>query len=289
MGIWRTRFWRRYRNDAAKLGVLASLLPLSLLLLMAGTGHAAGGSRSSVWHWTLIHRHRIYYTVRGEGPPLLLLHGGGDSGESSFEHQLAVFSEHHHIVAPDQVGQGRTPEVPGPLTYTGMMQDTVALLQQLHLKQVDVVGFSDGGILALMLALRNPELVRRVVISGVNVSPEGLGQEQLEGLRATQVHVPRTIDEKLAQLWLNSPTESELSLELIKNIHKPVLVISGDRDAITLEHTLRIFHSLPTAELCILPGTDHGTFSGRPDWLNPIIRAFLARVDDPGPTPQVRD
>jgi pimeloyl-ACP methyl ester carboxylesterase len=237
------------------------------------------------WHWAQIHGHRIYYAVRGDGPTWVLLHGGGDSGEHSFERQLDVFAEHHHIIAPDQVGQGRTPEVPGPLSYGAMMQDTAALLQQLKLTHVDLVGFSDGGILALMLALRHPELVRRVVISGVNVSPEGLGVEQREGLRASQSPDPQTIDEKLARLWLTSPTESELSLALLKNIQQPVLVVSGDRDAITLEHTLQIFHSLPQAELCILPGTDHGTFSARPEWLNPIITNFLNREADPGPTP----
>lgn len=245
--------------------------------------HAA--AQSTAWHSAQIRGHRLFYAVRGDGPTLVLLHGGGDSGEHSFEHQLDVFAEHRHIVAPDQVGQGRTPEVPGPLSYSAMMEDTAALLQQLKLKHVDLIGFSDGGILALMLALRHPDLVRRVVISGVNVSPEGLSALQREGLRATQAQIPKTIDEKLAVLWLTSPTESELGLDLLKNIQQPVLVVSGDRDAIPLEHTLQIYHALPQAELCILPGTDHGTFSGRPEWLNPIITNFLNREADPGPTP----
>ncbi len=229
------------------------------------------------WHSTAIHGHRIYYTVRGSGPTLVLLHGGGDSGEHSFVRQLDVFSERHRIVAPDQVGQGRTPEVPGPLSYTAMMEDTAALLRQLKLKDVDIVGFSDGGILALMLAIRHPELVRRLVVSGVNIAPEGLNAEDLEELRATQIPKPKTIDEKLAHLWLTSPTEAELSLALLGRIAQPVLVISGDRDAITLEHMLKIFHALPQAELCVLPGTDHASFSGRAEWLNPIISAFLDR------------
>jgi len=230
------------------------------------------------WHWAPIHGHRIYYTVRGNGPTLVLLHGGGDSGEHSFVRQLDVFSEHHHIVAPDQVGQGRTPDVPGPLSYTAMMEDTATLLRLLKLKHVDIVGFSDGGILALMLAVRHPELVGRLVISGVNIAPEGLNPENLEELRALQIPKPKTIDEKLAQLWLTSPTEAELNLSLLAKITQPVLLISGDRDAITLEHTLQIFHALPRAELCVLPGTDHATFSGRSEWLNPIINAFLERV-----------
>jgi pimeloyl-ACP methyl ester carboxylesterase len=238
------------------------------------------------WHSASIHGHKIFYAVSGSGPTLVLLHGGGDSGEHSFVRQIDVFSERHHIVAPDQVGQGRTPDVPGPLSYTSMMQDTAALLEKLKLKHVDVVGFSDGGILALMLAIRHPELVRRLVISGVNIAPEGLTAESLEGLRAGQTAKPKTIDEKLAHLWLTSPTESELSVALLAKIAQPVLVISGDRDAITLEHTLQIFHALPEAELCVLPGTDHGTFSGRPEWLNPIIGEFLNRTQDAAATIQ---
>ncbi len=265
------------RLNAAAMGVKSTLVWLACLL--SGTAHAA--ISASDWHWAVIHGHRIYYAVSGSGPTLVLLHGGGDSGEHSFMHQLDLFSEHHRIVAPDQVGQGRTPDVPGPLSYTAMMQDTAALLQLLKLEHVDVVGFSDGGILALMLAVRHPELVRRLVISGVNIAPEGLTAENLQELRAGQIPMPRTIDEKLAQLWLTSPTETELNLGLLANITQPVLVISGDRDAITLEHTLQIYHALPHSELCVLPGTDHATFSGRPAWLNPIITAFLNRAQGP--------
>ena len=268
----------RYRCDALKLGVTLPVLTLWLTCILAGNAHAV--NQTTEWNKATIHGHRMYYAVRGSGPTLVLLHGGGDSGEHSFVRQLDVFSEHHHIVAPDQVGQGRTPDVSGPLSYTGMMEDTAALLKKLKLSHVDVVGFSDGGILALMLAVRHPELVRRLVISGVNIAPEGLNPQDLEGLRASQIPKPKTIDEKLAHLWLTSPTESELSLALLAKISHPVLVVSGDRDAITLEHTLKIFHALPTAELCVLPGTDHATFSGRSEWLNPIIRAFLDRVAD---------
>lgn len=253
------------------------LLPLTLCLTRVPAEPISSVAQATQWNATTIHKHKIYYAVRGAGPTLIFLHGGGDSGEHSFVRQLDAFSEHHHIVAPDQVGQGRTPDIPGPLSYTAMMEDTAELLKVLKLHNVDVVGFSDGGILALMLAIRHPELVRRLVISGVNIAPEGLRPEDLEELRASQIPTPKTIDEKLAQLWLTSPTEAELNVGLLAKITQPVLVISGDRDAITLEHTLKIFYALPDAELCVLPGTDHATFSRRPEWLNPIITAFLDR------------
>jgi pimeloyl-ACP methyl ester carboxylesterase len=244
-------------------------------LLRWADAHAA--DEATHWNRATIHGHPIYYAVRGSGPTVVFLHGGGDSGEHSFAQQLAVFSERHHLIAPDQVGQGRTPGTSGPLSYTSMMEDTATLLARLKLQRVDLVGFSDGGILALMLAVRHPQLVRRLVISGVNIAPEGLNPEDLEELRATQISKPKTIDEKLAHLWLTSPTEAELSVPLLAKITHPVLIISGDRDAITLEHTLKIFHALPDAELCVLPGTDHGTFATRSQWLNPIISDFLDR------------
>jgi pimeloyl-ACP methyl ester carboxylesterase len=272
----RTRNPRRVRYNL--LGSCAVLALLALNLTCARADAVRGAAQPTQWIRAKIHGHRIYYAVRGSGPTLVFLHGGGDSGEHSFARQLDVFSEHHHIVAPDQVGQGRTPDIPGALSYTSMMEDTAELLRVLKLRNVDVVGFSDGGILGMMLAVRHPELVRRLVISGVNIAPEGLRPEDLEELRATQIPKPKTIDEKLAHLWFTSPTEAELNLGLLANISQPVLLISGDRDAITLEHTLKIFHALPDAQLCVLPGTDHATFSGRSEWLNPIIDAFLNRA-----------
>jgi pimeloyl-ACP methyl ester carboxylesterase len=272
--------------DTARHSRTGALSYTAALLLACVTVNAAPVPASPTpWHWVSINGHSMYYAVRGSGPTLVLLHGGGDSGEHSFERQLDLFSLHHRIIAPDQVGQGHTPDVPGPLSYTLMMQDTATLLHKLKLKRVDVVGFSDGGILALMLAVRYPELVRRLVISGVNISPEGLTAEALLGLRDAQTAKPRTVDEKLAKLWLTSPNESELSLAMLAKIEQPVLVISGDRDAITLEHTLQIYRTLRRAELCVLPGTDHGTFSGRPEWLNPIISEFLDRAEPAAATP----
>jgi pimeloyl-ACP methyl ester carboxylesterase len=168
------------------------MLVLMALGLPCARADAVGGvAQATQWHRTTIHGHRIYYAVRGSGPTLVFLRGGGDSGQHSFVRQLDVFSEHHSIVAPDQVGQGRTPDVPGPLSYTAMMEDTAELFRVLKLRNVDVVGFSDGGILALMLAIRHPELVRRLVISGVNIAPEGLRPEDLEELRDSEAEDDR--------------------------------------------------------------------------------------------------
>src|SRR5277367_347159 len=205
-----TRNRQGFRDSVFAHSGMIALLALWLNCVRADTVREV--AQFTQWNKANIHGHKIYYAVRGNGPTLVFLHGGGDSGEHSFVRQLDVFSEHHHIVAPDQVGQGRTPDVPGPLSYSAMMEDTAALLKMLRLHHADIVGFSDGGILALMLAVRHPELVGRLVISGVNIAPEGLQPESLEQLRASVIPAPKTIDEKLAHLWLTSPTREELNL-----------------------------------------------------------------------------
>lgn len=226
------------------------------------------------FHWATVNGHKIYYEIHGSGSPILLLHGGGGSIKSSWTRQILDFSPTHEVVAPEQVGNGHTPDVQGPATYGAMAEDTAALLDQIHLKHVDVVGWSDGGIIALMLAIRHPELVRRVVATGANVDPTGLQPKDLAAMRAGQPD-PNPTAEKLRQLWMNRPAPDELSFELLKKIRAKVLIMAGDRDEITLEHTLKIYRALSDAQLWILPNTGHGTFIERPDWTDPMVLAFF--------------
>jgi len=228
-------------------------------------------------HWATVNSHKLYYETYGSGAPLLMLHGGGGSAQQ-FSNQIDVFAKTHLVVAPEQIGQGHTPDVRGPLTYSAMAEDTAALLRQLNLKNVDVIGWSDGGILALMLAVRHPELVRRVVVSGANFAPEGIPRDELERMRKADEEGDwqRPIDGKLNHMQLVSPTRDELSRDLLGKIRSRVLVMAGDHDAIRLEHTVALYHAIPDARLCILPSTGHGTFIERPTWVNDIVRVFLA-------------
>lgn len=245
--------------------------------------------------WASVNNHRIYYEIRGSGRPILLLHGGGNNIEDSWSKQLSDFSRSHTVIAVEQVGQGHSPDVAGPLTYAAMTEDTAALLLQIKVAPVDVVGWSDGGIEALMLAVRHPSLVRRIVATGANISPSGLPEADLENMRHPPpgsfkaadpgsyyaVHSPdgaehaKVMGEKLNELWLTHPTEDELSFEMLHHIRAPVLVMSGDHDEIRLEHTLEIYRAIPGARLWVLPGTGHGTFLEHPEWTNPVVLAFL--------------
>lgn len=240
-------------------------------------------------HWADVRGHQLYYEIRGSGRPLLLLHGGGASVSASFSHQLEAFAANHQIIAPEQAGQGHSPAIHGPLSYTEMMEDTAALLEQLQVEDVDVVGWSDGGILALMLALKHPHLVHRVVISGTNISPDGLVDAEIDAMRTVDIPSVRATafnentvatenaDEKLRQLWLSAPTAHELNVALLKQLNKPVLVLAGDHDVIKLDHTMQIYQALPQAQLSVLPDTGHATFAQRPEWVNPMVLQFLAK------------
>lgn len=245
-------------------------LRLVLLLLLAAVARD-----EEPGHWAEVNGHRLYYETVGTGRPLLLLHGGGNSIHGSFAKQLDVFAKTHAIIAPEQIGHGHTPDVGGPLTYARMASDTAALLVKLKIRDVDVVGWSDGGIVALILAAQHPELVRRVAVSGANFTPEGYLADDLRQMRATDVGTPTTLEARLNHLWATSPTKDELNPALLAGINKRVLVIVGDHDAIQLDHTIALYRALPDARLCILPGTGHGTFIQRPDWVNAIVTSFL--------------
>jgi pimeloyl-ACP methyl ester carboxylesterase len=249
-------------------------------------------AQAQTGHWTQVNGHRLYYETHGGGHrALLLLHGGGATPASTFGKQLKAFASTHRVIAPEQAGHGHTPDLAGPLSYTQMMEDTAALLRQLHVSHVDVVGFSDGGIVALMLAVRHPELVRRVVVSGANLAPDGLEDDELARTRAMLAALRRperpaalpsgaaphgpALAEKLVHLWLESPTREQLSPELLRQVQNPVLVMAGDHDLIKRDHTLEIVHALPAGRLYIVPDASHGTFSEQPERVNPVVLAFL--------------
>lgn len=245
-------------------------------------------------NYATVNGHTMYYEHDGGGRPIVLLHGGLHTIHLSFEKQITPFAEQHHVIAIEQVGHGHSADIQGPFSYAQMAEDTADLLRQLNITNADFVGWSDGGIVSLILARRHPALVRRLVISGANIRAEGLTVETLKYFRETQpdqiakdlsglraayeqtspdgpdhwpVVVAKTVDMILSPLILE---KSDLAA-----IQAHVLVVAGDRDAITLDHTLEIFESLPQAQCCILPGTGHDTFQKAADWFNPLMLAFL--------------
>ena len=191
------------------------------------------------------------------------------------------------------MGHGHTADVAGrELSYERMTEDTAAFLAQQGIRNADIVGFSDGGQIALRLAFTHPELVRRVVVSGV-----GLGlmneQQQKAMLALSADRVPKELRDEYARVSPDGPDHWPVLFAKVRamwarpgwgitkqdlaTIKAPVLLLFGDHDFTSLDEAATIFHGIPGAQLCILPGTGHATFRERPEWLNPIVLDFLDR------------
>lgn len=248
---------------------------------------------------------RLYTETFGHGQPVLFLHGGMTFFDSSFAKQRDYFAAHRTVIGIDQRGHGHSPDGPWALSYQLMADDTAAVIGQLGLGPVDVVGQSDGGDIALLLARDHPELVRRVVISGANLrsglAPEevqqrrGWSSEQLSAkLQKTSDSLPpsfrpdygrvspdgpdhwMTLLGKCYFMWIEPVVIEPAEL---RKITAPILVMAGDRDQTPLEETVEIYRGLPHGQLFIVPGTGHGTLQTRPDLVNPAMLEFLDHTE----------
>jgi pimeloyl-ACP methyl ester carboxylesterase len=218
------------------------------------------------------------------GTPVLLLHGGASTVSGTWSLVLPGLAKRHVVIAPEQQGHGHTADLDRPLSYEQMAKDTAELLQREKPGPVDVIGWSDGGIVALLLARDHPELVRRVVVTGANWRADGLKPELLKWMATAKPsewparkaypvpeHWP-VFAEKLRRLW----TDWARPMNELDDITVPVLVMAGDKDIVTLEHTLALHRHLAGSQLAILPGTGHETVRSRPDWVLAMAEAFFA-------------
>jgi pimeloyl-ACP methyl ester carboxylesterase len=224
----------------------------------------------------------LYFETYGAGKPLLLLHGN-DQSIHSLRKQIDHFRKHRLVIAVDSRGHGRSPLGTDNLTYELMAEDVAALLRYLHMEQLDVIGWSDGGIIGLLLAIRHPESVRKLVIVGAALNPEGAHDwafppvQTMHSDALKKVAAGDSSDETLAQLQkaallLNHPN---IESQALAEITAPVLVVAGDEDVIRTEHTLEIYHALNKAHLYIVPGATHFAPLSHPALFNAAAERFL--------------
>jgi pimeloyl-ACP methyl ester carboxylesterase len=238
-----------------------------------------------------VHGLKMYYELHGAGRPVVLLHGGMTTIHFSFAAQIPAFANNHRVIAIEQMGHGHTADVAGrELSYEGMADDTFAFLVQQGIRDADLVGFSDGGQIALRLAFTHPELVRRVVVSGVGLGPQN-AEQQKAMLSLSPDRLPKSFREEYERISPDGPAHWPVFFDKVKamwakpgwgisqpelaTVKAPVLLVFGDRDFTSLEEAVVIRHAIPNAQLCVLPGVGHGTFIERPEWLNPMILDFL--------------
>lgn len=219
------------------------------------SGKAKGGGYVSVDNV------RIYYETYGSGQPVLILHGGLGRLEA-MKHQIRALAETRFVIAADSRGHGRSSDAAEPLSYSRMAHDMIELLDALHIKTADVVGWSDGGIIGLELAMRFPERVGRLVGIGSSYDVDGLAD-----LPDPSAEPPRR-----GGWWRTQPHYRTVDLAKIK---APTLVMAGEFDAIRREHTDQLAKSIVGAREEIIADGSHSIINDRPDVVNEHVLRFL--------------
>lgn len=226
---------------------------------------------------------RLYYETYGAGAPLVVLHGNGGN-LAAMHYQIDFFRATRQVIAIDSRGHGRSEMGATPLTYEKIADDVAALLAQLRAAPADVIGWSDGGIVALQLALRHPKRVRRIALSGANLDIAALKPEDLASMRAELADVraklaagdrsPRLL--QLEQHLVLMVDQTPITAADLRRITCPALVLAGEHDMIPEPSTRAIAVGLPHAQLHIFQGASHGALQEVPAEFNRIVAEFLA-------------
>lgn len=265
--------------------VLASLLPAAVGAGLAPPKLAVPyGNNPAAGKFAEINGIKLYYETYGTGRPMLQIHGNGGN-IAGMGNQIQFFAPHYRVIAADSRGQGKSEMGPGRLTYEQIAEDLNALLDQQGVKSADVFGWSDGGIVGLLLAIHHPDKVGKLAIMGANLRPDGAYDWALDWVAKANRHVdemiakgdqtqPWAVEKQLLGLLDQQPN---IPVADVRKITAPVLVMAGDKDVIKAEHSLEIFQNLAQAHLCIFPGATHMIAWDNPALLNQTLENFFSK------------
>lgn len=223
----------------------------------------------------------MYCEIYGKGKPLLMIHGNGGN-ISAFYKNIPYFSKHYKVIVPDSRAQGKTMDNKDSISFEMMADDFAALLDKLKIDSAYVLGWSDGGINAIEIAMRHPKKVIKFAATGANITTDSAAfipsfwkDIQLiyqAGKNKTYNTAKEKNDWKLFMLDFLQPN---ISLAALQKIKSPALIIAGDKDLIALPHTISIYQNIPNAQLWILPNSSHSTLQEYPDEFNKKTDAFF--------------
>ena len=206
----------------------------------------------------------MYYETYGTGEPLLIIHGNGGSIKD-FLYQIPYFAKSYKVLLADSRAQGKSVDTKDSLSYEMMADDLNALLDSLHIDSSYVIGWSDGGINGLLLAMRHPAKVKKLAVTGANLWPDTTAVDPFvynwamklnDSLSKVQVTPKIKNDKKLLHLLSYEP---HISIAKLSNIQCPTLVIGGDHDVLLPKHTMLIAAAIPKSYLWIIPNSGHST------------------------------
>lgn len=238
------------------------------------------GRNAEAGNYLNIRGFKMYYEIYGKGEPLLMIHGNSGS-INSFAFQIPYFSKTYKVIAADSRAQGKSIDTDDSLSFEMMADDFNALLNELHINSCNVLGWSDGGINGLLLAIRHPKKVKKLAVTGANLWPDSTAISSADykwGLAYydTLGKMPQTPDimntRKLVKL---DAFEPHLTREQLQQIKCPTLIIGGDHDIILPQHTMFIAQSIPNAYLWILPNSSHSTLHDYKDKFNEVVGDFF--------------
>jgi len=242
---------------------------------------------------------KIYYEIYGSGIPLVLIHGAGSTIQTSFGRVIHSFAKLRRIIAVELHGHGHTPDTNRLWTFRQEADDVARLLEYLQIERADFFGFSNGGNTSMQIAIRYPDLVRKLVLGSTFFKRDGLYLTFWESLNhSTLSDMPQQLKDAYTKVAPNTNNLSRMyekdkkrmlefedwKTEDIHSIDAPTLIMIGDKDVVRPEHAVEMFRLLPNARLSILPGA-HGAYIGEvasgmehsriPDLVVSIIEEFL--------------
>ena len=262
-------------------------------------GPTGGAAAQDAGRYANVNGLKMYYEVHGEGFPLVLIHGGGSTIGTSFGRILPTLAKSHRVIAVEMQAHGHTADIDRPLSFEQDADDVAALLEQLGIRKADVFGFSNGASTTLQIAIRHPELVRKIIVASAMYRKDGAYQWLWDSFGHIDYdEMPRELAD--AYLQINPDTAAlhtmidrdvarmrsfqDMTDEEIESIAAPALIIVGDHDVVRPEHAVEMYRLMQHATLVILPGS-HGEYMGEITTMKPeqhdypalaIIEEFLA-------------